>query len=515
MDKKKGLLNVSVSIAFKIIILITTILVRRDLIRYIGNEVNGLNSLYSSILDFLSIVELGAGSAIMFCMYKPIVARDNNKVSALYRLFTDLYLIIGGIILVCGCVLMPALPYLAKDYQIVDVNLYLTFGIVLLSVVLTYVYGSKISLINAYKNNYITTIISSVVYIFQQILQIVVLIISRTLIWFLVCRLFASLIQGVFIEIIARRKYGYIINNKQKIDSEEKRNVTKNIKAMFMHKIGGVLVNTIDSLIISAFIGIVVLGKYSNYLAIMTAMMGVLLLCFYPLTSIIGHMYVRESKEQVKKYFNFFHTFNFVLGVVFFLGYYAVIDNLVTILFSSGLELAKSISFVITLNYFIQFMENAVRLFKDSSGVFYYDRWKCIFEGALNVGLSVLFVKIFPQEYNVIGVIVATIITNLTICHIVEPYVLYKYALKTSAKTYYIRNYLYIMIFTCLLFVLHFCMIQNDNQWVELFANGGISIMFSLPILAIVLVCNKDFRYYTESFLSKIKRHMQPKERHM
>ena len=91
MDKKKGLINVIVSIAFRIALLIVNILVRRCLIKYIGNEINGLNSLYISILDFLSVAELGVGSAITFCMYKPIVEGDNEKVSALYRLFTKLY----------------------------------------------------------------------------------------------------------------------------------------------------------------------------------------------------------------------------------------------------------------------------------------------------------------------------------------------------------------------------------------------------------------------------------------
>ena len=46
MDKKRGVANVGVSVAFKIILLVANILVRRYVIKYIGNEVNGLNSLY-------------------------------------------------------------------------------------------------------------------------------------------------------------------------------------------------------------------------------------------------------------------------------------------------------------------------------------------------------------------------------------------------------------------------------------------------------------------------------------
>ena len=503
MDKKRGTKNVIVSIAFKIVLLVGNLFVRRYLIRYIGNEINGLNSLYISILEFLAVAELGVGSAITFCMYKPIVDGDNNKVSALYGLFTKLYLIIGGIILVCGCAIMPALPYIAKDYQSVDVNLYLTFALMLVSVTLSYAFSSKISLINAYKNNYISTAISSGGQILQYIMQICVLIFTKSFVCFLLCRILAMVLQWAITEIITRLKYGYIINNRQRIDSDGKKEVTKNIKAMFMHKIGGALVNTADSLIISAFIGIVILGEYSNYTTIMLAMTGVLVLCFTPLTSVIGHMAVEENRDAVTKYYNFFHTFNFILGMVFFLGYYAVIDNLVTLFFGSDLELAKSISFVITLNYFIQFMRQANNLFRDATGTFYYDRWKPIVEGCVNVILSIILVMVFPKEYNVVGVIVATIFTNLFICHIVEPYVLYKYAFKSSAKNYYIKNYIYIIVFSLSLLAMHFCMISNDNQWIELFANGGISLAFSIVISIGIIISNKDFRHYLTEFIRK------------
>lgn len=256
MDKKRSLLNIGISILFKIFLLICNLLVRRFLIQYIGNEINGINSLYVSVLEFLSVAELGVGTAITYCMYKPIVDGDNDKVSALYGLFTKLYLIIGGIIFVAGCAIMPFLPVLAQGYETVDVNLYLTFGLMLVSVVLTYMFSSKTSLINAYKNNYITTSITSGGQLVQLGLQIVVLILTQSFVWFLVCRIVAAALQWLATEIICRKKYGIIIRNKQKVDVDTRKDVVKNVKAMFMHKIGGVLVNTVDSIIISAFIGV-------------------------------------------------------------------------------------------------------------------------------------------------------------------------------------------------------------------------------------------------------------------
>ncbi len=504
MDKKKSLLNVGVSVAFKILLLVANLLVRRFLIKYLGNQVNGLNNLYLSIVNVLSAAELGVGSAIAFCMYKPIVEGDNDKVSALYRLFGKLYLVLGGIILVCGCAIMPLLKYLAKDYQTVDANLYLTFGLMLVSVVVSYIFSAKTSLINAYKNNYITSAISSVGMLLQCGLQIIVTIIAKSFEWYLVCRIAAMVLQWGATEIIARIKYGGIIKNKQKIDAESKKEVTKNVNAMFVHLIGEVLVNSVDSIIISAFIGVQVLGLYTNYTAIMSAMMGVLTLCFSPLTSVIGHMCVEEDKEHIEKYFNFFHTFNFVIDIVFCFGYYAIIDNLVSIFFGANLEMSKTISFVITLNYFIQFMRKSTLLFRDATGTYYFNRWKPPVECLVNIVLSILFVLVFPKEFNVVGVIVATILTNIFISHIVDPHVIYKHTLQKSARGFYIRNYVYIAVFTAALLGLHFTMISHENRWVELIANGFISLAFSLTISLLAVLLNKDFMHHFKNTYKRL-----------
>ena len=102
--------------AFRIGTMVLSILVRRALIRTCGNDVNGLNSLYASIIGFLVVAELGVGSAITFCMYRPIVEGDEQKVGALYYLFRRLYRIIGCFILVAGLAL--AQQYFTRQKEV-------------------------------------------------------------------------------------------------------------------------------------------------------------------------------------------------------------------------------------------------------------------------------------------------------------------------------------------------------------------------------------------------------------
>ncbi|MBR5817954.1 MAG: hypothetical protein IKY62_04850, partial [Clostridia bacterium] len=102
MDKKRGLLNISVSIFSKLLILVFTLITRRLIIHCVGNEINGISSLYTSIIGFLTVAELGVGTAIAFSMYAPIVNGESEKVNALYRLYRKLYYIVAGVMLVGG-----------------------------------------------------------------------------------------------------------------------------------------------------------------------------------------------------------------------------------------------------------------------------------------------------------------------------------------------------------------------------------------------------------------------------
>lgn len=487
MDRKKSVLNIVVSVSFQIVTVILGIVVKRLLIHSCGNEINGLNALYLSIVGILSVAELGVGSAISFSMYRPIVEGDTQQVAALYHLFDKLYKLIGGVVFLLGLVMIPFLPYLKADYSQLDVPLSSSFFFILLSSVLTYLFGAKTALINAYKNNYITSAISSGGIIIQYVLQAVTLIYTKSFSRYLACRIIAVSAQWIVTNLVCRKKYTSVIVTKSELKLDIKNELTRNIRAMFMHKIGTLLVNTVDSVVISAFIGVSVLGSYSNYTTILSAMNGVIILIFTSLTSVVGHFYAAFDQETTQKYCDVFHLVNFCVAAVFYLGYYAITDNLIAILFSPELVMDRSVVFTVSLNGFVQFMRASVGLFRDATGTFYNDRWKPLLEGIVNLVFSVFFVK----KIGVTGVIVATILTNLLICHVIEPYVVYKNAFGRPPIRYYLRNYSMIIVYFFAQMLVDHCMQSNSNQWIELLVNGLLSVVISLPLCCFVLLLGK------------------------
>lgn len=501
MDKKKAMLNIIVSLCLKIFLLFIALINRKVMITQVGNDANGLNSLYINIISIISVSELGIGSAIIYSMYKPIVDNDTKKVAGLYNLYKKIYLVIASIIMFLGLIIIPALPTLANgitDYY----TLYLTYTLFLISVVLTYLYSARSSLINAYKNNYITTLIEQLGQLLLNCLQILILIFTQSFILFVSSRIITALLQLIITKIISDKLHKNVMNTNETIDAETKQEITKNVKAMFFHKIGAVIINSTDSIIISSCISVGVLGLYGNYSTIVVALVGILNLIFSQITSIIGHAYIKQNEAEFQNNFHFFHNFNFIVGCIFFLGFYAIINPFIELFYGADYILASEVIIVLTLNYFIQFMRSSVLTFRDATGTFYYDRYKAIIEGLLNLILSLVFVKF----WGIFGVLSATVLTNLFICHIIEPYVLYKHAFKKSPKSYYLKNYSYILIFILCMFIYSAInKIDLTNNYLQFLINGILSVIISLIPVSILIFKNKNTKEKLLNILKKRK----------
>ena len=75
---KKGLLNAKVNLLFYFLSLGLSFFSRKTFLDNLGAEFIGLSGTLSNILSFLSLAEMGIGTAVAFNLYKPI-AENNRK----------------------------------------------------------------------------------------------------------------------------------------------------------------------------------------------------------------------------------------------------------------------------------------------------------------------------------------------------------------------------------------------------------------------------------------------------
>lgn len=500
-DKTRAKLNVGISIFFKIILLVAGIFIRRYFVRYLGNEVNGISSLYTSLIGFLSVAELGIGTAISFCMYKPIVNHDENTVSALYNLFKKLYLIIGIVIFTGSIVLLPFLPALAKGISTFSsFDFKITFILSVLATFVTYLYSAQSSLINAYKNNYIVTTIHSVCVILQYTIQLLVVIFFKSFVLYLIVAIATGLIQWIVTVIISNLMYKQIIHNQEaKLFEREKKNVVSNIRAMFFHQIGSVVVNSIDGIIISSFISAEILGLYNNYVYICSSGTAIISLLFIPLTSIVGHFYLKENGEKCKTLFYGLFFINVLVGFVAYFWFYINSADVITIIYGSEYIIKDNIVIVLTINYFIQYLRQTSSLFRNATGTFYNDRYKPLIEVAFNILFSILFAK----WLGVVGVLLATILTNLFITITIESYVVFKHVLKQKPILYFVLNYSLILLFSVLIFIVSKFSISFNSVVLRILFWTGISLIIGIVMFMFFSMFSKRFRRVISYFIGK------------
>ena len=86
---KNALRNMAFGALNRIVSIFFPFIVRTIFIKSIGEEYLGLNTLYSSILQVLNLMDLGFANAIIASMYKPIADKDTERICALTKLYRN------------------------------------------------------------------------------------------------------------------------------------------------------------------------------------------------------------------------------------------------------------------------------------------------------------------------------------------------------------------------------------------------------------------------------------------
>lgn len=214
--------------------------------------------------------------------------------------------------------------------------------------------------------------------------------------------------------VAVRRRHGRVVALRAPLDGRTRDEVTRNVRA---------------------------LGGYANYAALAAGLSGVVSLFFSPLTSVVGHLCAQGDRARARESFDRLWSLSFVLGCVCFLGFAACANGMVALLFGPGLQVSWQVTYVIALNQMVSCLRRAPLLFRDASGTFYNDRWKPVVEGVVNLALSVLLVQVLPGEWRVAGVVLATVVTTLLVCHVVEPYVVFGHVFGESPRRFWVRMY--------------------------------------------------------------------------
>ena len=433
MRVKHSIRNISVGLISQILLVIVGFVSRKIFIITLGNEMLGINGLFTSIISMLSLTELGIGTAIICNLYKPLADRDETKIISLVQLFAKTYRVIGLVVVGLGLAVMPFLNGLIKE-NLDPVFLSTIFLLFVVDTVVPYFFAHKRSLIFADQKNYIVTLVSSASTITFSILQIIILYLTHNYVLFLCIRIGVKLIENTVITYIANRRYPFIkTHQKHPIDTETKKGIIANTKALALHYVGKYLIDGTDNIIISRFLGVVVVGFYSNYFLIIFTLTNFLNQFSNGLIASFGNMIAKESSEKSYDVFKKANFINFAIFNFAAISLMSLLNPFISMWIDTESLLSIPVVVVLAINFYIIGISSVVSSMRASAGLFRPDRYLHLLMAALNLIVSIVLVQVI----GIIGVFLGTLLCLIIKEISVLPSIVYRNIYKVSVKKYY------------------------------------------------------------------------------
>ena len=505
---KRVSINIVFGLISKLCSIIFPFITRTVLIYSLGTKYLGLNSLFTAILQVLNLSELGIGSALVYNMYKPMAEKNTKEVSKLLNFYKKCYIDIGIIVLILGLILLPFIQVFINGDVPVDINIYILFGIYLLNSVICYFFFAyRQSLIIASQINDIISKVNTFLIFLQNLIQTISLLMFKNYYIYIFVLPVITLLNNIIIFKITNKEYSEYkpIGN---ISKEELKEIKKNIKGLFLQKIGGIILSSIDSIVISMYMSIEILGIYNNYYYIISSLIGVMGIILEAIRASIGNSVVLESKE---KNFADFKKFNFMyVWIVSWItiAFMCLSQDFIRLWIGEKYLLSYNIVILFSIYFFVHKWGDMLYMYQEVNGLWWENRYTQLIGAILNLILNIISI----QYIGLYGVLLSTIISVVFVLDIGFFYVLFKkYFSKKEWKKEYIKSQFYYVCCTAIVaYIMHIICINIEFSLI-LFTFKCL-LVFLLPNILFVLLyfCTEEFqetyKFIYNKFILKFKK---------
>lgn len=453
----------------------------------------GVNGLFTNILEVLSLAELGIGGAFVSLLYKPLHEYDTEKLKSLMNAYKKAYMLVGIFVGLAGMALYPFLNIFIKENNIENIHLiYLMF---LAGSVTSYFYAHKIDFIKSDQKAYISTIYSKISNFIQYALQIIILLLTKNFILYLAIQILCTLLGNLALARKVNKLYPFLQEKGLPLDKETRLDLKRKLYAGMCHHGGYVIVTGTDSIVISTFLGVYWVGIYSNYLLIIGVISAFITLAFGSVTASIGNLTVSSDRDKSFEIFKKMQFLNFVLVGFSSVCFITLFNPFIGLWIGSEYTLNQSTVILIVVMFYTGLlgMQKSINVFKETTGLFYNDRYAGLLEGIINLCVSVYLV----QHIGIAGVFAGTIIAACATRIWIEPLVVFRNLFYRSLFDYYNKYFIYGVTTIITTAVVYFTTnLIPHNTWIGFFTMAAVCGTLTVGIFILLFFKTEEFRFF-------------------
>lgn len=436
--------NSLLGVLCRVVTIIFTFIIRNFFIKYVGIELLGINSTFASVLETLSLSELGFQSAIIFSLYKPLHDKDLENINAFMNILRIVYHVVGIIFIALSILMLPFLHFILSEIEITP-QIYIYYILQAGTSTCTYFYAYKRALLYADQKDYVSKICDMICNIFFGILQCILLVTLKSYTLYLIIKIVQVYISNHILNKFCRKMYPYL--QVRKIDVEKLKKVTKDVRNIIASNIAGYVYKSTDNIIISAFISTVSVGYLSNYTVVTKSMRALLVSALNPVIPAIGNYLIEDdSNAGREEMFLLYSHIRYLIAFFTIIPIVLLIDNFICIWIGKNMILEQSLTILISVDLYIDFVHSSTCDFITSAGLFKEEKYVEVVGAIINIATSLLLVRVIGIQGVLLGTVVSQIVFWLG-----RSVILYRKCLKESWLhffEYWIRNILYFIFFT-------------------------------------------------------------------
>lgn len=498
---KNATRNIAWGIMERMLAVIFPFISRTVLIKVLGAEYLGLNSLFTSILQVLSISELGIGTAIVFSMYRPIAEDDEVTVCALLNFYRKIYYLIGTIILVCGLLIVPFLPRLIKGDVPNGISIYVLYFMYLANTVVSfYLFAYKQALFSAYQRNDLISKRAMIISTTTQILQIILLLIFKNYYIYVIVIPLSTVVTNLANAYLAKKMFPKL-KCAGAIPDDLKESLKRRIIGLVSFKIYGVIFTSVDTIVISAFLGLTQLAIYNNYYYIQTSIIGFLTIFTASITAGVGNKMVTNSKVDNYEDFKRLTFANGWLSSWCAVCLLCLYQHFMTTWVGPELTFATPTMVLMVVYFLLPRITTMTFTYREAAGLWWEDRIRPLVSAVVNIVVNIVLVKII----GINGVIISTLLCTVCINIPWGSIILFKNYFKISPKEYFLKIIFYVVTTGIVGGVTYFiCAFLPSIGWLYLFLKGAICVIVPNMLFYCFYRNKKEFLFFSE-LLHKMK----------
>lgn len=213
------------------------------------------------------------------------------------------------------------------------------------------------------------------------------------------------------------------------LEKNEIYDIIKNVKALVVYKIGGIILESTDSIFISSIINVVTVGLYANYKIVVDVFRTIGSQVMNSIVASVGNLNAGDDTEKKEKVFNeMFYISGWFYGFAT-AGLCCFLSPLVSVWLGNKYVIGFDAVLAACVYFYISNMHYPCYTYRTTAGLFVFGKYVPMFSAIINIILDIVMGRL----WGLAGILWASSIARIVTYELIDPIIVYPMSVLMNA----------------------------------------------------------------------------------